>query len=116
MAARNNVDRYAKWAWDSSVAFICAYGVLANMARKPIESGGKVAAWGIVAMGLNVVVVVDVEGGLVGGEPPWGRLTALSVLVGMAAAVVNCFDMLRWILWKFVWLLVVVNWHPLLEC
>ena len=45
---------------------------------------------------------MGMEGGLVGGGPPWWRLTVLSALVGMVVVGVSWFERLRWTIMKIV--------------
>ena len=90
-------ERYANWAGVIAVAAsCCTCGVLAIMARKPsIVRGLAVAVWAAVAMGVMVVAAVGVEGELLGGGPPWGRVTpSVGVFVGMVIAGGECFELL----------------------
>ena len=57
--------------------------------------GSAVAVGAAVVMGLIVVVAVGVEGGLLCGAPPWGRLaSSAGVSVGMVVAGDDCFELL----------------------
>ena len=55
--------------------------------------GSAVASRAAVVMGLMVVVAVGVEGGLLGGAPPWGRVaSSAGVSVAMVVAGSDCFN------------------------
>jgi len=67
-------ERCANWAGEIAIAAFCwVWGVFATMARKlSIVRGTAIAIWAAFATRLTLVVGVGVEGGLLGGGPPWG--------------------------------------------